>query len=148
MDQKMSEIGSLAPAWDDEKFIERCEELARAKNWTLPDLAENASMARDYFAKRGGGRARNIVSIIRLAGALGVPVVELIEGSANPPAPPPPPPIDPIKLERLATVANVAAHLYLALDGRKATVPEDIDAQELLQVLMRFIEPRNRPNNQ
>jgi len=136
-----------APAWDDNKFIARCEEMARARNWSLADLAENAGLARDYFVKRGGGRARNIVSIISLAGALGVPVVHLIDGSANPPPPPAPPAIDPTKLERLATVANVAAHLYLALDGRKATVPEDIDAQELLHVLMRFIDPRHRPSS-
>lgn len=135
-----------APAWDDDKFVARVQEIAAAKGTTVGAVSRRAGLAEDYFVKRGGGRGRNIVSIVRLAGALGVPVSELVDPPANPPEPPPGPSIDPVKLERLALVANVAAHLYLTLDSRRATVPEDIDADELLQLLMRFVEPRRRPS--
>ena len=131
------------PLWDDDKFVARVEALAAAKGTTVGAVSRLAGLAEDYFAKRGGGRGRNIVSIVRLAGALGVPVSELVDPPANPPEPPSAA-IDPVKLERLALVANVAAHLYLTLDGRRATVPDDIDADELLQLLMRFVEPKRR----
>lgn len=142
------EPADTAPLWDDDKFIARVEALAAAKGTTVGAVSRRAGLAEDYFAKRGGGRGRNIVSIVRLAGALGVPVSELVDQPANPPEPevPPSSSIDPVKLERLALVANVAAHLYLTLDGRRATVPDDIDADELLQLLMRFVEPKRRPS--
>lgn len=131
-----------APVWDDEKFIARVKELAEARQMSLAEVSRRADLAEDYFVKRRSGRGRNVTSIVHLAGALGVPVSELIDPPSNPP--PVTSKIDPVKLERLATVANVAAHLYLVLDGRRATLPEDIDAEELLELLMRFVEPRHR----
>lgn len=147
MPQEMNgEPTESAPLWDDDKFIARVEALVAARGTTLAAVSRRAGLAEEYFAKRGGGRGRNIVSIVRLAGALGVPVSELVDQPANPPEPETPSasPIDPVKLERLALVANIAAHLYLTLDGRRATVPDDIDAEELLQLLMRFVEPPKR----
>lgn len=137
-----------APLWDDDKFIARVKALVAAKGMTLAAVSRQAGLSEEYFVKRGGGRGRNIVSIVRLASALGVPVSVLVDRPANPPEAevPPSSSIDPVKLERLALVANVAAHLYLTLDGRRATVPDDIDAEELLQLLMRFVEPPKRPN--
>lgn len=130
--------------WDDEKFIARVRELAEAQGLTLKAVSTKAGLAPDYFVKRRGGEAgRNIVSIIQLAGALNLPVSTLLDPPSDNPSLAE---IDQVKLDRLAMVANVAAHLYLALDARKAAIPEDIDADELLQMLMRFVQPPRRPN--
>jgi hypothetical protein len=77
------------------------------------------------------------VMIVKLARALDVPVSVLVDPLPSPSAEE----AEQVKLDRLAMAANVAAHLYVALDARKAAIPDDVDADELLQMLMRFVRP-------
>jgi transcriptional regulator with XRE-family HTH domain len=133
------------PVWDDDEFIARVREQAEARGMSLRDVSTKAGLAPDYFVKRRGSDAgRNIVMIVKLARALDVPVSVLVD-----PLPTPSPAeVDQVKLDRLAMAANVAAHLYVALDARKAAIPDDVDADELLQMLMRFVRPPlTRPTN-
>jgi transcriptional regulator with XRE-family HTH domain len=140
----MSEqINGSVNLWDDTRFIARVEALALARGMTRAEIIRKAGLSNDYFTRRSEGRGRNIISIVRLATALGVPPSALVDSPSEPTEKRPP--IDSVKLERLATVANVAAHLYLTLDGRRATVPADIDPEELLQMLMRFVDSKRRP---
>jgi len=126
------------PIWDDDEFIARVREQAEARGMSLRDVSTKAGLAPDYFVKRRGSEAgRNIVMILKLARALDVPVSVLVDPLPTPSAAE----AEQVKLDRLAMVANVAAHLYLAFDSRKAAIPEDVDADELLQMLMRFVRP-------
>lgn len=129
---------SPPPVWDDEEFIARVSQQAEALGMSLRDVSTKAGLAPDYFVKRRGGAGRNIVMIVKLARALDVPVSVLVDPLPKTSASD----SDQVKLDRLAMVANVAAHLYLALDARKAAIPEDVDADELLHMLMRFVRPR------
>jgi len=64
-------------SWNDAKFIATVGKLARARNMTPKDLCRKANIASDHLDRAQTGR--NTQTIIRLADALNVHPLELIE---------------------------------------------------------------------
>jgi len=114
--------------WDDDKFISRCREAAARKGWSIEDLSEAAGFDR-YFLSKPAAVGRRIDGVISLAHAAGVSLDWLAGIDPEPIG------IDPVELARLGAVANVAAHLYVAISVQHS----DMDANAIIRSVLEVI---------
>src|SRR6187399_172508 len=114
--------------WDDEKFISRCRVAAARKGWSLEELCERAGLDRYYLTKTAAV-GRRIDAVISLARTAGVTVEWLagLDGESLT--------LDSSELARLGAVANVAAHLYVAINLQRS----DMDANAIIRSVLELI---------
>lgn len=125
--------GGPSPLWDDAAFVRRVAALARDRGKTLREVCKQADLSADYLNKTTGRVGRNIGHILKIARVLDVGVAEILgvgatdsDQAAQETA---------ATIRRLALVADVAAHLYVALSAR-GVVPVGTDKliNEILQM--------------
>jgi len=114
--------------WDDEKFISRCRVAAARKGWSLEELCERAGLDR-YYLTKSAAVGRRIDAVISLARTAGVSL-EWIAGLDDELVT-----LDPSELARLGAVANVVAHLYVAINLQRS----DMDANAIIQSVLEVI---------
>jgi hypothetical protein len=111
--------------WDDVAFKRRIANAAALRSMTMGEVCVQAGLARDFLTKDASKAGRSINSILRIARVLEEDPAELMGLGRSRAS------VDNDSLGRLALAANIAAHLYLALDARR-TLPTNVDASELI----------------
>lgn len=127
--------------WNDQQFRERVLECGRAKGLeSLEEIGAFAELDRHYFRDdKPTPKGRNITKILQLAAKLDVDPGYLIGISDSPEG-------DVSRhvarrmpeLERLAFVANVAAHLYVAIGSRP--LPPTPETKKFLDRLLAALD--------
>lgn len=114
--------------WDDEKFISRCRVAAARKGWSLEEFCERAGLDR-YYLTKPAAVGRRIDAVISLARTAGVSL-EWLAGLDDELVT-----LDSAELARLGAVANVAAHLYVAINLQSS----DMDANAIIRSVLEVI---------
>lgn len=114
--------------WDDEKFISRCRVAAARKGWSLEEFCERAGLDRYYLTKPAavGCRIDAVISLARTAGVS----LEWLAGLDDELVA-----LDSSELARLGAVANVASHLYVAINLQRS----DMDANAIIRSVLEVI---------
>lgn len=114
--------------WDDEKFISRCRVVAARKRWSLEEFCERAGLDRYYLTKPAavGRRIDAVISLARTAGVTLEWLAGLDDESLT---------LDSSELARLGSVANVAAHLYVAINLQRSEMDANAIIRSVLEVI-------------
>lgn len=117
-------------SWSDAAFKERIEKRAEELGTTVREIMREAGLAEDTL-NHEAVKGRRIDVIFKIAAAARMTPEEALGLPSSPSL------ATRRRLERLALVADIAAHLYVALSSRAARgEPEDLS---LVETLLRVV---------
>jgi len=107
--------------WDDEAFRAHTVALCEGQHRSPWEVSRTAGLAGDYLAQSNRA-GRNIRALLALAKSLNVEVSELIAAGQGKSTG------DSDTLRRMALASHIAAHLYVAMDTERNSLPEEAEA--------------------
>ena len=107
--------------WNDEAFRRHAVALCAGQGRSSWEVCRTAGLAGDYLSKPTGA-GRNVRALIALAGSLNVDVSEFIAAGRGQRTG------DSDALRRMALASHIAAHLYVAMDTERRSLPEEAEA--------------------
>ncbi len=142
------------PYWDDKALRDELDQIAAQRGKSIGQILTEAGYTRDLL-KASPSRdsrtdereqGRNTKTLIKVAKAFGLNVWDVIAmglKGAGPPSSGAHTALAPESIQqlgRLALSANLMAHLYVALDGRRTT-PAVVDVDRLVNQIMSMLPP-------
>jgi len=119
--------------WSEDEFRARVEAKAAELGTTVRDIMREAGLAEDTLNK-SPSQGRRIDTIFKIAAAAKMTKEEALG------LPPASDKAAHSRLERLALVADIAAHLYVAL-SRRSGIAED-DPADIVQAIVALLQDR------
>jgi hypothetical protein len=116
--------------WNDEAFRSHAVALCLGQGRSAWETCRTAGLAGDYLTKPHGA-GRNIRALIALAGSLKVDVSELVDAGRGRTD-------DSTALRRMALASHIAAHLYVAMDTERRSIPDEAEA--IAQAIMSLVK--------